>query len=59
MEDKIVLPAGVSMGGADENWSDISIHQSAMQGHPTAYLLSPCTSCMWAEHFFVKVSTEL
>ena len=39
MEDKIVLPAGISMGGADENGSDISIHQSFMQGHPTAYHL--------------------
>lgn len=45
MEDKIVLPAGISMGGVDENWSDISIHQSAMQGHPTAYLLKSCLSC--------------
>lgn len=45
MEDKIVLPAGISMGGADENWSDISMHQSAMQGHPTAYLLKSRLSC--------------
>lgn len=59
MKDKIVLPAGLSMGGADENWSDISNHQSAMHSHPTAYLLNPCTSCMGAEDFFVKVSTEL
>lgn len=39
MEDKIVLPAGISR--ADENWSDISIHQSAVQGHPRASLLKP------------------
>lgn len=39
MEDKIVLPAGISMGGADENSSDISIHQSAKLGRPKAYLL--------------------
>lgn len=45
MEDKIVSPAGMSMGSADENWSDISIHQSAMQGCPTACLLKPHLSC--------------
>lgn len=53
MEDKIVLPAGMSMGGADENGSDISIHQSAMQGHPTAYHLEshPFVYSL-CEHFF-------
>lgn len=47
------------MGGADENWSDISNHQSAMQSHPTAYLLNPCTPCMGAEDVFVKVFIKL
>jgi len=44
VEDKIVLPAGVSMDSADENWSDISIHQSAMQGPSPVNLLKKSLS---------------
>lgn len=47
MEEKIVLPAGISMGGTDESWSDISIYQSEMQEHTTIYVLKPCVKTVY------------